>query len=308
MRERILVQDVADINRVRTRVLTRWSLPHVEVSTGRFPTIAAQYAEDRFKHLADACNCLLGEILGGMTLLGGIFAAWVYTQRWRDVGLALAASLAVFLAGKTIEIAFTRLRLLWVLGRLKRRFGSSEDMRATKQVGEEWLDPGHRRSLAGTIEAAQQVAAPHSKPHPARQPLVVLSNAEDIKRLRLGLATRWRLPRIQINVPGLAMLETQRAQHRYVGLASGASHMLAGVLAGLALLGGSLYVIWSQTPNVSPIERPELWTRTMGWRDVQPVLIATLGAGLLGEAIEFVAIRIRLFGVLGRLRRQILSP
>lgn len=81
--------------------------------------------------------------------------------------------------------------------------------------------------------------------------------------------------------------------------------MLAAVLGGLTLLAGSMYVILTQTPDVSPIEEPELWARALAWSDVQPVLVAAMGAALLGWAVERVVVRVRLLRVLRVLGRRI---
>lgn len=306
MREVIQVQDAADIHRVRMRVLTRRRLPRIEVGTQRFPKLAAQFAQDRFGRLAASCNCLFGEVLGGLTLLGGTFMAWVSSRRWRDVGLAIAAALVVMLIGKAIEIIWTRLRMLWVLQRLRRRLDSSRDLIATKPVGYAWIESPDRTPLNST-DAALDAETPRTRLHRARRSKVLLGNAADINRLSRQLAWRWTLPRIEIGIECMTERDRQRVQHRYMRLTDGASFMLAGVLAALTLLGGAFLVILGQSPTTPAIERPDLWAAQMQWADVQPVLIATLCAGFIGVVIELAVTRMRLLWVLRGLRRRLPS-
>ncbi len=301
-REHILLRDTADIHRAHAYVLSHWTLPHIEVSTERFPTLIAERAQDRCSRLADACNCLFGEVLGGATLLVGTATVWVSSRRWSDVTLVLLAAVGVLFVGKGVEIAWTRVRMLLVLGSLRRHLDSTRDMSATKPVGSAWIDSPTPAKLSSSTTEAEDIPAPGPRKPRAPRPKVELRNAADINRLCLQLATRWNMPRIEISVDGLSEQDAQRAHHHYVRLTDGATFMLAGVLAGLTLLGGALYVVMSSGPDASPIERPELWLKTLGWSDMQPVVLAALGAGILGWAIELVVIRVRLLKVLRRLR------
>lgn len=304
-REVILLRDAADIRRAALRVATRWRPPRIEVSTGRFPVLAAQYAQQRFTRLANDCNCLLGEVLGGTTLVLGLGWGWVFNRSWSDVGLVLVAALLTLFTGKIIERAWTRARMLLVLLGLRRRLDSTKDLRATKPVGHEWLEAPHaplnESSAAGADQPMAQAPMRRRRPRPR----VILNNAADVRRLCVRLATRWTLPRIEIRNTALLERDAQRAQHRYMRLTDGSSFMLAAVLGTLTLLAGSLYVILTQTPDVSPIEEPELWARAIDWSDVQPVLLATSGAALAGWVIERLVIRLRLLRVLRVLGQRI---
>jgi hypothetical protein len=304
-REKILLRDAADIHRAQVRVATRRTLPHLEVSTDRFPPLVAGRAQDRLSRLTDACNCLLGEVLGGATLLAGIARAWVWSRSWVDAGLVLIAALAVLLIGKAIEICWTRMRMLLVLAGLRRRLDSSQDLPATKPVGYAWLESPAPTEPASSTELAASIPAPGRRARRAPRPSVVLGNAADINRLCLRLATRWTMPRIDIRVDGLPEQHAQRARHHYMRLTDGASFMLAGVLAALTLLGGMLHVLWMQNSDGELADIPELWNHTLGWSDMQPVLIAALVASLLGWAIELLVIRMRLLRVLRGLRRRV---
>jgi len=305
-RESIHVRNAADLRRVSWRLFARWRPPRITVDTGHFPLLFAQRAQDRFAHLADACNCLFGEVLGGMMLLGGFTRVWIFSRSWADVGLVLLAALGLLLVGKAIEVLWTRLRMLWLLFGLRRRLGSSKDLPATKPVGDAWLEAGDsiqpRASLAA---AAERPVARASRRKPRRRPRFVLGTAADITRLGLRVATRWTLPRAEIRIVGIPEQAAQRAQHRYVRLADSGSYMLAGVLTTLTLLIGMLYVLWKQIPDSDPLESLDPWRKTLGWSNVEPVVIAALCAGLFGWAVERLVIRVRLLWVLCRLRRNV---
>jgi hypothetical protein len=304
-RQTFQLRDAADIRRLRTHLLTHWEPPRIEVSTDRFPKRHAQRAQDRFAHLADGCNCLIGEVLGGATLLCGTFAVWVFSRSWLRLGLVLVASLGVLLIGKAIELAWTRLRLLLVLRGLRRRLDATQDLKATGTAGLAWTETANRSKLGSSTEGEQEMPLPRSRRRKARRrPRFVLGNAADINRLRLRLATRWTLPRIEIHIDGLAERDVQRAQHRYTRLTDSTSFLLTGVLASLTMLSGLTYVLWQQVPDSDPMEHPELWIAAVDWSNVKPVLFAALCAGLFGWVIERALVRVRLFRVLRGLRRS----
>ncbi len=95
MRSRFLVRDIADIDRVRTYLLTHWTPPRVEFQVDMLPAVESQRAQDRIVRLAGGCNCLLGEALAMLTLVGGSFIAWIsFFGRWQVLELAAVTALA----------------------------------------------------------------------------------------------------------------------------------------------------------------------------------------------------------------------
>jgi hypothetical protein len=305
-REAIHVRDAAGIRRACGRLFVRWRPPRITADTDRFPLLYAQRAQDRLAHLADGCNCLFGEVMGGAMLLAGFTRAWVFSRSWSDVGLVLLAALGLLLIGKAIEAMWTRVRMLLVLLGLWRRLGSSKDLPATKPAGTAWLEATDAVPLNAPTDAAAELPVPKSsRRKPRRRPKVVLGSAADITRLGLRVATHWTLPRAEIRIAGIPEQAVQRAQHRYVRIADSGSYLLAGVLTALTLLVGVLYVLWKQVPDSDPLESLDPWRKTLGWSNVEPVVIAALCAGLLGWAIERLVIRVRLLWVLLRLRRNL---
>jgi hypothetical protein len=306
-RDRILVRDAADIDRLIVRLFTRRDVPRIEIGTDRFPQLVAQRTQDRFGRLAEACNCMFGEVAAGTTLLCGTFAVWVSSSDWRHLLWVLLAAAGLAVVGKGIELAWTRLRMLLLLRDLLRRSDTATDLPASKPVGHEWLESGHRvtppPSAAMTVDAP--VARARSRAHRAlRRPRVQLHNVADIRRMHLHLVTKWSIPRIEIQVDGVPGLAVQRAQHLCDRLSGSPSYMLAGVMTALTLLGGSLYAVWKLAPDGPPSQALDQWLAVPGWGNVQPVVAAALLAGLFGWVIERALVRVRLLWVLRGLRQH----
>jgi hypothetical protein len=301
----IHVRSLPDILRASWLLLAHWRPPRITVDTSRFPMLFAQRAQHRLAHLADGCNCLFGEVLAGTTLVLGLSAVWVFNLGWSGVAMILIVALGLLCIGKAIEAMWTRLRMLGVVLGLRRRLGSSADLPATKPASEVWTvatNRLHPKSLAG---AAPDIQVPRSSRRKARRPKVVLGSVADINRLWLRVLAGWRLPRLEIRIDGLATPVAQRAQDRYTRISEGASFILCAVLATLTLLGGLANAMVRPTPDVDPIAQPELWIATLNWHNVRPVLLATLLAGIAGLAVEQVVIRLRLMGVLRKLKRTL---
>lgn len=299
-RPKVLVRDAADINRLRIHLVTHWKRPSVQFRVDELPALESQRAQDRFVRLSDGCNCLIGEMLGAMTLLGGSFMTWTSTRSWRDMGLVVIATLYAALMGKGIELAWTRLKLLRVLRRLRRRL-AGEDFDEVAPVPTAFKPSRVEEEDVVQDNLIQRPVLPDGP----KRPKVLLRDAADIDRLIPSLATRWTLPRIEIRVDALPRLDAQRAQTRIVRLSGGCSYLLAALLGVAILLGGLLYKVWTESQDWLYSQREDWWLLQLDWSDVMPVVIAALCAGFIGAAIEMVWLRVRLMLVLRGLRHQL---
>lgn len=297
----MLVRDAADIRQLSTRIATLRQVPRVEFDSGLFPRLAAQRAQERFAKFAESCKCLLGEMAGAITLLGGLYATWVSGARWYGLVWVGVAVIGAMLLGRGIESAWLRVRMLLVLGDLQRRLESSQELPETKAPGYAWLESGHGPMLRAPAEMTLSSAAAPPRKAGAIRPRVEVSSNADITRLCLKLFTRWSLPRVEFHTDGIPVLEVQRAQYFYDQLSGSANFLLAGLMAVLTLLGGLLYVLWQLVPN-APLERLDLWLDVLGWSDVWPVLVVALFAGVAGWLIELAINRVRLLRVLRNLQ------
>jgi hypothetical protein len=97
----------------------------------------------------------------------------------------------------------------------------------------------------------------------------------------------------------------QRLQTRIVRFSSGCTWLLAGLMAVGVLLVGLLYEIWTRSMEWVFSEREDWFLLQLDWTDVQPVVLATLGAALVGAVAESVWMRLRLLLVLRVLRKQL---
>jgi hypothetical protein len=304
---RIILRDAADIKRVSLRLLTHWRLPRADFRIDSLPPLASQRAQDRFTRLHEGCNCVIGELLGAAMLLGGSFMVWKSVDGWIGMGWVVFAAVWIGLIGKLIELAWVRVRLLLVLAALQRRIAAGgEPAGANEAVSPISVQP-FRRAL--NAEDDPVVLRPPVERRVARtsprRPSVLLREAADIDRLVLRVATRWRLPRIEIRTDALPPLEVQRAQVRVVRFSGPASLLPAAFFATAILLGGLLNVIWTESEAWFYSTRPDWWLLGLDWSDVQPVVIAALTAGLVGVAIEVIWKRARLVLVLRNLRGQL---
>jgi len=298
---RVLLSSTADINRLVLRLLAGRRLPRVEFRLDGLHVLHSQRAQDRFTRLSDACNCLLGELLGGLVALGGAYLVWVRSGGLLALCAVAGAALGVWLAGKFIELAWNRLQLLRVLFDLRRRLRTGEHSAERDYPVLQATPPPVAPSAAGTLRAR----VPRSmRSAPAPRERVLVRNAADADHLLVRLATRWRLPRIDIDSGKLGPLDLQRAQARVAHLSRGCSYMPAAFLAAAVLLGGLLYVIWSESQAPYRSVRDDWWLQGLDWMDTVPVILSALFAALIGVALEWAWNRVRLLGLLRGLRRQ----
>lgn len=298
-RRRMLVRDVADIKRLRVHLFTHWARPSVEFRVADLPLLESQRAQDGFARIFHACNCLIGELLGAVTLLWGSFHIWTSMRSWTEMWIVLLATLYAVLVGKGMELVWVRLKLLRVLRRLHRRLNGKEFDKVLPP--ESPIQP----FKVEVADAATRDNVPFALPDGPRRPRVVLRTAADIDRLICRAATPWRLPRIEIRIYGLGSLDTQRAQTRVVRFCGGCNFLLAALLAVGVLLTGLLYQVWTESQAWFYSESEFWWLLKLDGSDVLPVVLAMLAAGLLGAAMEWVWLRARLIVVLMGIRSQI---
>jgi hypothetical protein len=297
-RPRFLVRDLDDVRLLRRYLLTHVRRPAVQFRVTGLPLVESQRAQDRFVRLGDDCHCLIGEALGALTLLGGGFLAWMSTQGWRAMPIVMGATAYAVLVGKAIEHGLTRLRMLRALRRLHRRLTGEEVDPVVP------AEPPVKPFRVETRQVAAQVGGVRTVPTPRRRKIVLASKA-DITRLALRILVPYSLPRIEIQTEALPSLEVQRLQTRIVRFSSGCTWLLAGLMAVGVLLVGLLYEIWTRSMEWVFSEREDWFLLQLDWTDVQPVVLATLGAALVGALAESVWMRLRLLLVLRVLRKQL---
>lgn len=297
-RPRFPLHDSADIDRLLLQLATRWSLPAVDVRVDRLPTQDSHRAQDRFARLSEGCNCVLGETLGGITLLVGTCLACVW-QGWRYFGWTLVAALGALLIGKAMELAWNRARLAMVLWRLRRRVNAA----VAGRLVEAPVQTIEHRTYQHPFNSGDTVLHPdrvQRRPQAVRadRPKLPVRDIDDLNRALHHLLTHWKLPHIEIHVGSLPRPVLERAQDRLVRLSSGNSYQLAGLLALPSFVVGMVYAI-------KPPQEAVLWTLPRHWSVIPLVLVATLCAALLGFAGEILWTRLRMLRVLLGLRRLI---
>jgi hypothetical protein len=288
--ERFILRNSADIRRVRKHLLSHWRVPRVQVSIDSLPVVESQRAQHRFDTLSESCNCLLGEMAGGVTLLIGCYRAWVHT--WLgppDLMPAVIAAVVVGVAGKAIEKGLTRMRLVLVLRRLQLVLAGRIAGTATATSGGPGPAPGDALVYRLANRWPRKL---DSGPPPA-------SASAHVNRAAVGLFFHWKLPRIDIAEDTLAPDVAQRAQYQLRRLREGPGFMLAAVLATITLLAGFLIYLMRNSSQDAV-----LWTSPLGSAGPLAVLAGTLLAALAGVAAEAAWKRLRLLGLLLELRRQ----
>jgi hypothetical protein len=290
-RRRVVVRNAADLNRLAIHLATHWTLPRIEISTEAFAALDVQRTQDRVARLSEACNCLLGEMLATATLLLGLGHAWTTSKGWDQVGWVILAALGAGLVGKALNIAWTRVKLLRAVRRLRSPSGTPGDFAEAEAARHARIEARIRHDVRG--ERAQRPEASRAEPTPS----VLLRNAADIDATLMRVITSRTLPRIQVGIDGLPELEAQQVQHRIVHLSRGCNCVLGAVLAAVTLLVGGLYVVWSASSSWFPPQS--------SWSPAGLLLISVLGAGLIGWAIETGWTRLRLLRVLQGLRSQL---
>lgn len=300
MRATFHLRDLADVNRLGIHLVTHWKRPGVVVRIDQLPALEAQRTQNQFARLTESCNCTVGETLGGVTLLVGSSLACIW-QGWRYMFWTLIATLVAGLVGKGIEVAWNRVRLLRQLRHLRHQVADAIAGRlvepSTVTVPETRTYDYPLNSRNGVVPQLSRIRHRQTSGGPER-PRLLLCDAGDISRAVRHLFAHWNLPRIVIQIDEIPVQSLERAQDQLVRLSAGYSFLLAGVMTFATFVLSMTYVM-------RPPEDVLLWTLHQDWGDFLIVMLATLGAALLGSAIEIFWIRMKLLRVLLGLRRQL---
>lgn len=305
--EGFVLRDGADLRRARTHLLSHWRVPRFKVSIERLPAVESERAQYRFQRLSERCNCLLGEMLGGITLLAGCYWAWVHTWTGRpNLVPAVLAALAVGLAGKLVEAGITRLRLLLVLRRLRRLLEGRIAPALGEAAGDPWPGRHHEPLLYRLANRWPRKVEDASAPAPApataasrSRPYLRLAGTADVGRAAWHVLTRWKLPRIEVDGSALPRAIVDSTQAQLARLRIGRGMMLAAVLATVTCLGGFLVYLMSRSnPNSLT------WAPGQDRASIMAILGGTLLAALLGFIAEATWSRLRLLWLLTGLKRQ----
>jgi hypothetical protein len=128
---------------------------------------------------------------------------------------------------------------------------------------------------------------------------VLVRSTADVDRLTRHLFTHWTLPRIEIRIESLPAVAVQLFQHRIARISDAPTGGLVVTLATIAVVAG-IYLGWLDFKSM-------IWTTRQFWQHLALIAIAALYAGLIGKGIGMALVRVRLMGVLRRLRRQLVA-
>jgi hypothetical protein len=262
--------------------------------------VVMQHAQHRIREISEAPRGGLGVVLASTMIVVGTYAGWTSvhsmiwtpTQLWHRVILLAIAALYVGLIGKGVGAVWTRVKLMLVLRRLRRRIVAGETFSEPARYAGRVLPPPAVKFPAAIEDAdvehddfVQQPVL--SRP---RQPRFVLRSAADVNRLLVHLFTHWKLPRVQIGVDGVAPLEVQRAQHRISHLSEACNCVLGASLATATIMIGVFVVEWKSAHHWD-------WMVPESWGPLGLVPVAALCAAVAGFAIEMVWNRMRMMRV-----------
>jgi hypothetical protein len=124
-RARFVLRTKHDVDLMALRLLVRWRVPNIEVSTDTIPILEVQRAQHRIVRRSAACERLVvGPVLAAATILAGTFRiVWYWKHDLHDLWVLAGVVLAAWVAGNLLDMAWSRGRLLLELLRLRRRMG-----------------------------------------------------------------------------------------------------------------------------------------------------------------------------------------
>lgn len=120
---------------------------------------------------------------------------------------------------------------------------------------------------------------------------IVLRDAADLRRLTWYVTRHWRLPNVEVSLPGLSPAELQRSQSRFNAIVeTGDSLTLTLLLAAVALQVGCFMLVWASSRS---------WSH-LGW-----LVVAVIVAAAVGKTISVVWMRCMLILMVLRLRQKL---
>jgi hypothetical protein len=132
-RPRVVVRNAPDKYRLAIHLFTHWTLPRVEIGIEGAAQLDVQRAQHRIAQLSQTCNCVLAACLAAATLLvGSTLVVWKSNAQWQwwapvswgPLGSVLVATLCAALLGMTIEMIWTRVRVMLALHGVRHRLGT----------------------------------------------------------------------------------------------------------------------------------------------------------------------------------------
>lgn len=312
-RPKFVLHEPADIDRLMRHLVWRFRMPRIEVAVEVLPESVEHPLRQRIVHLADRDAGLFGEVLAGLTVLGGMGYLWVASRQWLHLlWLAFAAS-GMWLIGRVCEFVWTRIRLLWMLRRLKREVVAwpastgpapqpvARSVPAPLGAGE-LLDRPSLQPEAYRVSppAAAGVPSPTARDPEDSARRAVLRDTADIDRLLRRVVSFAPLPAIEVGHGALDVSVVHGAQHRIAQRATACNCVFGALLAGATLMVGGAWVVWSSSGN---------WAWHAGaswsWRPLWLLGAAVVAAGSIGWLAEMFFHRVRLAVALMALRRRL---
>lgn len=299
-----ILRTSADINRLIVRLLLQWSPPRIDVQLESLPPLHVQHTQQHLELLHERTIGSWGEIAGGVTLVVGGFHAWTQVRQWQQLGVVMMAVAVVWLAGQLLEAAWRRGRLVWAVWRLKRQLRTGRGLYRGSTLPPSQPDydsaiptPSVSNLAARKVPFPRVTEAAGARNAGTDLDAVLIRQGSDIDPVLRQLATRGRLPRIELRA-SLPELDLQRMQHTLTRISGSCNCVLGALFAALTLLAGGFYILMTGD---------EFW-EWMGNSAVrQGVLLVggVLGAGALGWMLETALNRLRLAALLLRLRNRL---
>lgn len=298
--EKVVLRGTSDVDRLIAYLLSHIKPPRIEVCIDEISESETARAQHDLRLYSEKCNCLLGEVAGGLTLLIGGYNAWLSARGdWPNLLPVVTATACIALLGKSIEVGWSRYRMIRVLRYLRGRLSGSIAAPAIANPPFPVSEIRSRAARSPEPEISVRIAtSPKRKPGSKGYPRITLSSTQDIDRLIIHLATRWPLPRAEVQAQDLPALTAQRAQTRLTRVSSGYSYLPAAVLALLGFLGG--FGLLMQPPD-----DPVLWRMRPEGSSILSVFAVTLCGGAFGLLAEAFWKRVQFLRVLLALRRHL---
>lgn len=138
-RPRVVIRDLADIDRLLIHLATHWALPRIDIHVDSIPGLEVQRAQSAVSRYSGGCSYLPAAFLSAAIFLGGLlYIVWTQSQAWfrsaradwwllkldwDDAVPVVAAAVGAALVGTALEWGWKRVRLLLVLRGLRGQLG-----------------------------------------------------------------------------------------------------------------------------------------------------------------------------------------